>query len=132
MTGPKTEKTVLDATTNAPDQADVDALRDLLDLMADFPDNDQRARYLLTCNWMRDRQTTVDTTPAQHGVAWEDRLNIICLCGKVCSAVIKKNPAGGFMGRPGSATCVDSPAAQAFANHLWEMNHPANPPGAES
>jgi hypothetical protein len=34
-------------------QADVDALRELLDLMENFPDNDQRARYLLTCNWMR-------------------------------------------------------------------------------
>lgn len=38
-----------------PEQADVDALRDLFDLMADFPDNDQRARYLLSSNWMRDR-----------------------------------------------------------------------------
>ena len=42
-------------TYTGPDQADVDALRGLLDLMADFPDNDQRARYLLTCNWMRDK-----------------------------------------------------------------------------
>jgi len=23
--------------------------------MTNFPSNDQRARYLLTCNWMRDR-----------------------------------------------------------------------------
>lgn len=37
------------------DQSDVDALRGLLDLMADFTDNDQRARYLLSSNWMRDR-----------------------------------------------------------------------------
>lgn len=42
---------------SAPDPADVDDLRDLLDLMADFPSNDQRARFLLTCNWMRDRDT---------------------------------------------------------------------------
>lgn len=36
-------------------QADVDELRALLDLMAEFRDNDQRARYLLSSNWMRDR-----------------------------------------------------------------------------
>lgn len=62
--------------------------------------------------------------PVTHGKAWEDRLNIICLCGKVCSGVIRKNPAGGFIGRPGSDTYVDPPAAQVFANHLWEMSHP--------
>lgn len=33
-----------------PDQRDVDALRELLDLTDGFT-NDQRARYLLTCNW---------------------------------------------------------------------------------
>lgn len=38
-----------------PDPADVDALRDLLDLTAGFRDNDQRARYLLSCDWMQDR-----------------------------------------------------------------------------
>lgn len=43
------------ASTSGPEQADVDALRGLLDLMADFPDNDQRARFLLTSNWMRQR-----------------------------------------------------------------------------
>jgi hypothetical protein len=41
------------------DQADVDALRELLDLMVNFPDNDQRARYLLSCNWMRDRDAAI-------------------------------------------------------------------------
>lgn len=40
---------------NSPDQLDVDAVRELLDAMADFTDNDQRARYLLSSNWMRDR-----------------------------------------------------------------------------
>lgn len=40
---------------SGPDQADVDALRELLDLLEGFRDNDQRARYLLSCNWMRDR-----------------------------------------------------------------------------
>ena len=38
-----------------PDQADVDAIRELLDLMVNFSSNDQRARFLLSCNWMRDR-----------------------------------------------------------------------------
>lgn len=37
-----------------PAQDDVDALRGLLDLMADFSSNDQRARYLLSSNWLRD------------------------------------------------------------------------------
>lgn len=38
-----------------PDSDDVAALRHLLDMMGNFPSNDQRARYLLTCDWMRDR-----------------------------------------------------------------------------
>jgi hypothetical protein len=45
-------------TTNSPElpqQSDVDTLRELLDLMAEFRDNDQRARYLLSSNWLRDR-----------------------------------------------------------------------------
>jgi hypothetical protein len=41
--------------TPTPDQADVDALRELLDLMESFSDNDQRARYLLSSDWMRER-----------------------------------------------------------------------------
>lgn len=36
-------------------QADIAQLRELLDLMTDFPSNDQRARYLLSSNWMRQR-----------------------------------------------------------------------------
>ena len=42
-------------TTRGPHPTDVAALTELLDLMVDFPSNEQRARYLLTCNWMRDR-----------------------------------------------------------------------------
>jgi hypothetical protein len=38
-----------------PDPSDVAALTDLFDLMASFPSNEQRARYLLSSNWMRDR-----------------------------------------------------------------------------
>lgn len=36
-------------------QDDIRALRELLDLMENFTDNDQRARYLLSSNWMRER-----------------------------------------------------------------------------
>lgn len=78
-----------------------------------------------------ERKTEIAQRP--HGVAWQDRLNIICLCGKVCGAVVRKSVAGGFIGRPGSDTYVEQPAAQVFANHLWEMNHPPTeaslPPG---
>jgi hypothetical protein len=38
-----------------PDQHDVDELRELLDMMESFSSNDQRARYLLGSNWLRDR-----------------------------------------------------------------------------
>jgi len=31
----------------------VDALRDLLDLMENFESNDERARYLMSSEWMR-------------------------------------------------------------------------------
>ena len=45
-----------------PDIDDVHALTQLLDIMANFPSNEQRARYLLTCDWMRDRDAqTADT-----------------------------------------------------------------------
>lgn len=58
----------------------------------------------------------------KHGLAWENKRNIICLCGQVCAAVIKRSPA------PLMGTTSDEyearPAAQAFANHLWKMNHP--------
>ena len=75
MTNP-TDLTVDDAeaavtpryTSGGPDPADVDTLRGLLDLMADFADNDQRARYLLSSNWMRDkldRLSGIEATSAQ-------------------------------------------------------------------
>lgn len=44
-----------------PLQEDVDALRGLLDLMAGFSGNDQRARYLLSSNWLRDRGAAAAT-----------------------------------------------------------------------
>lgn len=39
--------------------ADVEALTELLDLMATFDSNEQRARYLLSSSWMRDRGAVV-------------------------------------------------------------------------
>lgn len=39
----------------SPEPGDVATLTELLDLLTDFPSNEQRARFLLTCNWMRDR-----------------------------------------------------------------------------
>lgn len=42
-------------TDNSPEPRDVAALTQLLDLMENFGSNEQRARYLLSCNWMRDR-----------------------------------------------------------------------------
>jgi hypothetical protein len=38
----------------SPRQNDVDELRELLDLLERFSDNDQRARFLLSSNWLRD------------------------------------------------------------------------------
>jgi hypothetical protein len=56
-----------------PSPVDVTAVRELLDLMADFPDNDQRARYLLTCNWMRDHLASHGAEPAGSGRAENSR-----------------------------------------------------------
>jgi hypothetical protein len=54
---------------SAPNQADVDALRALLDLMANFESNDQRARYLLSSNWMRDRDAAATPAASRERVA---------------------------------------------------------------
>jgi hypothetical protein len=43
-----------EAIPRGPDQADVDGLRELLDLVDGFNSNDQKARYILTSNWFRD------------------------------------------------------------------------------
>lgn len=50
--------------STGPDPRDVGELRDLLDLMETFPDNDQRARYLLTCNWFVREGVSVATRAA--------------------------------------------------------------------
>ncbi|MFW6598159.1 hypothetical protein ACOCHS_06475 [Propionibacteriaceae bacterium Y2011] len=39
--------------STGPNPTDVAELRDLLDLMGNFTSNDQRARYLLTSDWLR-------------------------------------------------------------------------------
>jgi hypothetical protein len=57
---------------SAPDLNDVRALTDLLDLMVDFRDNEQRARYLLTSNWMRERGAAVAEDSAAHLAALRD------------------------------------------------------------
>jgi len=59
MTEPDTPATV-------PEQSDVDALRDLLDLMEKFESNDERARYLLSSEWMRDRGPYLEFRPRAY------------------------------------------------------------------
>ena len=49
----RSQAVIPDNWADVPLQADVDELRDLLDLMANFPNNDQRARFLLSSNWLR-------------------------------------------------------------------------------
>lgn len=49
-----------------PDLEDVAQLTALLDLMADFPSNEQRARYLLTSNWLRERGAAAADLNAQQ------------------------------------------------------------------
>jgi hypothetical protein len=41
--------------TAGPDPRDVEQVTALLALMRDFPSDEQRARYLLTSNWLRER-----------------------------------------------------------------------------
>lgn len=51
---PEPRLTDTEQTTTGPNQSEVDKLRELLDLMDGFSDNDQRARFLLSSNWLRD------------------------------------------------------------------------------
>jgi hypothetical protein len=65
-----------------PNQADVDALRGLLDRMDYFESNDQRARYLLSSNWMRDRDAA---KPApQPGIDRETLMRLLHNKGAWC------------------------------------------------
>ena len=57
-----------DRSPTAPRQADVDGLRELLDLVEDFPSNDQRARYILTSNWFRDHGESASAWASVTGV----------------------------------------------------------------
>lgn len=60
------EGALIAALTNSrPHPDDVETLTELLDLMANFDSNEQRARYLLTSNWMRDRGAEV-SAQIQH------------------------------------------------------------------
>lgn len=45
--------------TPTPDLNEVARLAELLELLAPFPSHDQRARYLLSSNWMRDHDAAV-------------------------------------------------------------------------
>lgn len=56
-----------------PRQADVDGLRELLDLTEGFSSNDQRARYVLTSNWFRDHGTDAGVWAYATGVWLDDR-----------------------------------------------------------
>ncbi len=51
-----------------PDPIDVAALTDLLDMLEHAPSNEQRARYLLSCNWMIERGATASANAA-HALA---------------------------------------------------------------
>lgn len=61
-------------------QADVDALRHLLDISANFDSNDQIARFILTSNWLRDRAIGVpqpSTNTYRYGSReWRDIVNL--------------------------------------------------------
>jgi len=52
-----------------PHPADVLDLMDLLDRMRNFPSNEQRARALLTSNWMREREAAAERRGAAVAVA---------------------------------------------------------------
>jgi hypothetical protein len=45
--------------TTTPDLNEVARLADLLEMLQTFPSHDQRARYLLCSNWMRDHDAQV-------------------------------------------------------------------------
>lgn len=62
--------------SSGPDPRDVEALTDLLDLMSFFPSNEQRARYLLSCNWMRERGAAVAAQSAADLAALRDRATV--------------------------------------------------------
>lgn len=53
-----------------PDPADVRKLTELLDLLEGFIGNEQRARYLLSCNWMRDRDALVTARAYAEMAGW--------------------------------------------------------------
>lgn len=50
--------------SGGPDERDVRQLTELLDLLDGFTSNEQRARYLLTCNWFTREGVAVATRAA--------------------------------------------------------------------
>jgi hypothetical protein len=56
-----------------PRQADVDGLRDLLDLLEGFSSNDQRARFILSSNWFRDHGAEAGAWAHATGIWLDDR-----------------------------------------------------------
>jgi hypothetical protein len=62
------------AVSSAPDSRDVEALTELLDLTDSFISNEQRARYLLTCNWFVREGVAVATRAAiKDRLFWQER-----------------------------------------------------------
>lgn len=54
----------------ATEQSTVDGLRAVFDLMENFKDNDQRARYLLSSNWMQERLPAAGPSPFPACPPW--------------------------------------------------------------
>ena len=58
---------------SGPDPRDVCALTELLDLLEGFSSNEQKARYLLTCNWFTREGVAVATRAAiSDAMFWAD------------------------------------------------------------
>jgi hypothetical protein len=87
----------LDLARSTPHPAQVAALRELLDLVEDFADNDQRARYLLACDWGR---ANVRHTPAD-GLAVAEPEPLRCAC---CRSEVRVRLVAGAV--PGCEPCA--------------------------
>lgn len=94
--------TTMPALTRGPDQVDVDALRELLDLLSGFPDNDQRARYLRTSAEVASKLASRSLLPS----------SVIGLCHWLCSD-LDPDAASWFLARlaDGDGLSADDPIA---------------------
>lgn len=90
-----------------PDPADVAALTELLDLFDGFSSNEQRARYLLTCNGMRDRGAA-----AANLISTEDAILAELRAQPLCVIAARLDVVEG-----GTAMTAGSPAARAAQAH---------------